>query len=401
MAATTGVRRLVADPSLGVQDMMRVLKEFLGSEPTFDLLELVSCPGHQTFSWKTSPNPSWMSKVSRLVTLFLGVAKNGVLPSQKLKTGILKLCASMRINCSRKHDHDFSDICDQRIRIVMAQFRTVKRDAQEYQRLMKKATPEEKETIDKCLAILQFEEESCGNHQTSLALVPFMGSSTKPGDVSSAMGSSTEPGDVSAVSQDKGSIFQRILRKQDSSPSKTALPDKAASMYVESAEERRNMKATPATMPRTVRQGTMVVAGDESISEFGSPVPKKAAATKSKGKALPSHSSLSEDDMEVVKEVLAEKIPITHKRKKTQTDKKPAASPKVASKKKPAASPKAAANKSSFRHRKTSSAYHSAFNKAKHMGMSPNSCKAAGRSAASDVSLKIDTGILTEEMDHK
>ena len=138
-----------------------------------------------------------------------------------------------------------------------------------------------------------------------------MGSSTKPGGVSAAMGPSEKHGDVSAMSQDTGNIFQRILQKQDSSPSKVALQqappailDKAPSMYVESAEARRNMKATPATMPSTVRKGTMVVAGDESISEFGSPVPKKAAATKSKVKKLspqsphvvPGDSSLSENE---------------------------------------------------------------------------------------------------------
>lgn len=129
------------------------------------------------------------------------------------------------------------------------------------------------------------------------------------------MGPSEKHGDVSAMSEDTGNIFQRILKKQDSSPSKVALQqappailDKAPSMYVESAEARRNMKATPATMPSTVHKGTMVVAGDESISEFGSPVPKKAAATKSKVKKLspqsahvvPGDSSLSESDMDIV-----------------------------------------------------------------------------------------------------
>ena len=399
----------MADPNIGVQDVMRILKQFLGEEHTFDLLDLVSCPGHQTFSWKTSPNPSWMSKMSRLVTLFLGVAKNGVLPSAKLKTGILKLCASMKINCSRKHDNDFADCCDQRIRIVMAQYRTVKQQSAEYQRLMRKATPEEKEAIDRCLALLQFD----GDQETSLALVPYMGSSTKPGDVSAAMGSSAKPADVSAMKSDgKSNIFQRILQKKDSSPSKTvfqlqqappAVPDKAASMYLESAEDRRNMKATPATMP-----GAMVVAGDESISEFGSPVPKKAAATKPKMKkhaphVVPGDLDLSEDDLDIVNQVLAENIPVSSgsNKRKAAPFKKPSASPKAHSLKKPSASPKGSAKRSSFRHRKTSTAYHSAFKKAKNMGMSPNSCKAAGRSAAQDVSLKIDTGILTEEMEHK
>ena len=49
MAATTSVRRLVADPSLGVQDMMRILKQFVGEEQSFDLLDLVSCPGPPNF----------------------------------------------------------------------------------------------------------------------------------------------------------------------------------------------------------------------------------------------------------------------------------------------------------------------------------------------------------------
>ena len=91
--------------------------------------------------------------MSRLVTLFLGVAKNGVLPSAKLKTGILKLCASMKINCHTKHDNDFADCCDQRIRILMAHYRGVKQQTAEYQMLMRKATPEEKETIDRCLGV--------------------------------------------------------------------------------------------------------------------------------------------------------------------------------------------------------------------------------------------------------
>ena len=72
---------------------------------------------------------------------------------------------------------------------------------------------------------------------------------------------------------------------------------------------------------------------------------------------------------------------------KASTEKKLSASPKASSEKHAADSPKGAAKKSSFRQRKTSAAYHSAFKKAKHMGMSPNSCNAAGRSASQDVSL--------------
>lgn len=53
--------------------------------------------------------------------------------------------------------------------------------------------------------------------------------------------------------------------------------------------------------------------------------------------------------------------------------------------------------KSSFRHRKTSTAYHHAKNMALKSGYSPNSAKAQGRAASGQVSLQIDSGVLKEE----
>ena len=55
--------------------------------------------------------------------------------------------------------------------------------------------------------------------------------------------------------------------------------------------------------------------------------------------------------------------------------------------------------KSSFRHRQTSTAYHSARLRAKHQGYSPESCKRLGRTAAQKVAADINSGLLTEPVD--
>ena len=59
----------------------------------------------------------------------------------------------------------------------------------------------------------------------------------------------------------------------------------------------------------------------------------------------------------------------------------------------------AAKRKSSFRHRQTSTAYHSARLRAKHQGYSPESCKRLGRTAAQKVASEITSGVLAEPQD--
>lgn len=78
--------------------------------------------------------------------------------------------------------------------------------------------------------------------------------------------------------------------------------------------------------------------------------------------------------------------------RKKKTKAKGKAKPKQSAKAKP--SPKAM--KSTFRHRKTSSAYHSAKTAAKNAGYSPRSQKAKAKAASQKVAAQIDQGILKE-----
>ena len=125
MSMSTG-KRLVADPLMSIGDIMKAFQNFLDTENDLDLLEKVSCPGHVQWSWKTAPHPAWMFKVHGLVLHLVKVAPNLVLQSSKVKSSVQKLCSWKRINRSRYVDCDFSDHIDQRLRIVLAQFRLLK-----------------------------------------------------------------------------------------------------------------------------------------------------------------------------------------------------------------------------------------------------------------------------------
>ena len=141
------VKREIANPDIGIGELMKELQTFVVSSNNFDLMELVAYPGHGAFSWKTSPHAGWMMQMHRLVAKFLQVAPNGVLPSAKLKLAILRLCDYMKVNHTKSCHADFADKVDVRIRIVLAQYRKIKGSPYEYQRLMKKATPVEKKQL--------------------------------------------------------------------------------------------------------------------------------------------------------------------------------------------------------------------------------------------------------------
>jgi hypothetical protein len=140
----------------------------------------------------------------------LGVAANGVLPAAKVKQALMKLSESMKINQTKSSTADFADKVDQRIRIVMAQYRQVKTNPYEYQRLMKKATPEEKAAIDKVLNNMFVEAPATKSpavaSSSELAMVPFGASASKEAGPQEVV--------VAPSTSSKTGIFSRILARQ-------------------------------------------------------------------------------------------------------------------------------------------------------------------------------------------
>lgn len=130
---------------------------------------------------------------------------------------------------------------------------------------------------------------------------------------------------------------------------------------------------------------------------------------KGKGKAFPADFGLDEEDENILEECLGQQISMekqkqvrrTKKKTKTSASKKKPAKKKSLEEKKTEKVKDQQGNKqkSSFRHRQTSTAYHSARLRAKHQGYSPESCKRLGRTAAQKVAADINSGLLTEPVD--
>ena len=60
-------KRLVADPSLIIMDIQKVILSHFNVCKDFDLFSVLDCLGHQKWNWKTAPNVAWMSKTAEFV----------------------------------------------------------------------------------------------------------------------------------------------------------------------------------------------------------------------------------------------------------------------------------------------------------------------------------------------
>ena len=191
----------MADPSLGVSDLMKVLRAEMAVTKSWDLwAKLAHSNGpHAQFSWKTAPNPTWMAQTADLMYRFVAIAPNGILHSSKLKQAVLKLQQEKKINFSKYHEETFADKCDYRIRCLLNQFCMLKQKNEEYSRCMRKCSEAEQQAIDQVLDLMDVEVEE-------VAVVPPPAEPTKTKPVASESAA--------------GGIFGRILAKQDSDENK-------------------------------------------------------------------------------------------------------------------------------------------------------------------------------------
>ena len=163
MLLASAIRRQVADPSLGVSDLMKVVRSEMATCQSWDLWKLLEHPGGRSapWSWKTAPVPAWMEKTASFMERFVALAPNGVLQGAKLRQAILKLGHERKINYTRWNEDDFSDKCDLVIRVLLSHFRLLKQKKEDYQRCMRKATEAEQLAIDQVLGKMNLE---CGEH---------------------------------------------------------------------------------------------------------------------------------------------------------------------------------------------------------------------------------------------
>ena len=442
MSMSTG-KRLVADPLMSIGDIMKAFQNFLDTENDLDLLEKVSCPGHVQWSWKTAPHPAWMFKVHGLVLHLVKVAPNLVLQSSKVKSSVQKLCSWKRINRSRYVDCDFSDHIDQRLRIVLAQFRLSKQKSEEYHKAMRKATPEERVAVDEVLSHMVLEHPPTTATNAECSIVPYR--QHAPAPKSNASGSSSL---ALVCASPRRNMYKRVLAKQDSSPlevrkspvgkftknfaqsyannrsssgSGLFVPPEDTSGSATSSPPKRKKKkkskkecdssesgaaATPEQKKRTQSVAAATPKQKKSTESVAAATPKQKKQTKAVSSP---ELDLGEEEQQILKDALTAEIPREKPRTSRRTKKKaPQEKKKKEETKKKASSglggkkggkkdeEEEPVRKSSWRKRKTSSAYHAAMKQAAREGKSPATCKTLARAAHAKMASDIDSGAVKE-----
>ena len=225
--------RLVADPSVGVADLEGVLTTFLDEvvkQGKIELLDFALRPSG--INWKSACSPPWLVRLSPLLKLYIGVARNGVLPTKKHKQAIESVTNARGLNKSRKCLADFVDLIDDSIRCALSHLRGLlcpETKARAFRRMDRM----QQETIQGLLDLLSpsagdgvqgdgLEEGpvEVGASGSSQALVPAKETRLPERSAStSSFGSFGSFGPAPNDSVDPGMIFQRILDQKNSDES--------------------------------------------------------------------------------------------------------------------------------------------------------------------------------------
>ena len=378
--------RLAPDPAVGIRDIMNVFLDQYRDDKDFDVYGTVDPPAGVRWNWKTSPCCKWISQMKSLLLGFLKLAPNGVLASTKVRGACSKLCQEKeykkhRFNKTKLHDFDFCDQVDQKLRIVLSQVRELKKSSDEYARAMKKATPGEKANIDEILSHLRV--QAGWELQIAVYEAPTRDAAAAASHASSSKGPSEE---------EPKSIFQRILQKRVSSPSKISETPEIV---------KRGLKRQNAFMqPALQRQRAFCVAPEESTgSEPATPMKPKRV----KSEKLPGSSSrfsvlgLDEEDQDLMADSFEKGVSAKDMAKKSKPKSKAEAAASTSAKAKAKSSPRQGVYKSSWRRRVKDASYHKAKVQALREGLSPKAACLKAREASRKTAAEIDAGVLKEE----
>ena len=353
--------RLAADPSVGVADVVRALQEALEEEGSRDLLRLLH---HKyQFTWKSAPDAEWLGGdfVSKLYKKLFQIHVNGVMQGKRVKTALLKLQTEKgRLNFTKLHDSDWADKVDEVLRIGAAMYRDMKKDSLKYSRCTKKASPQEKQHLDDVLSFLQLgQEEELPEVVPEVAAKSYKGLEEKLPEV--------------------GLVFTKVLQKKSSEPESPQLA-------------RVTEKAANTSLDLVPASSSAVPASSSATPKGERPVLKRQMA----------QLQLEEDEEKELLVWMSEKVPETKNKKRSKKNtggkqvaqgKKDNVKAKVKAKvKEPFKQQSFGQHKCSFKHRKTSTAYHSAQKLALRQGASKEEAKEAGKKAMQEMAQKIDSG---------
>lgn len=280
------------------------------------------------------------------------------------------------------NDASFFDHMDQMLRIGASQFRALKLSQVDYMRFARKSTQKEKEDVDEVLDMIVLDEDSLPPTQIAKQpTTPVASSSSKKIEESPTQ-------DLFDIGTDFFKKFQSPEKKEETSCTDMVL-----------------YQGSQPTLKRGFAKSNLDFDGDEN-QEAKRPLLRRQLAKSS--------FDLDTQNLQTLALALETKTnhmettpkkPCTPRKKAKAKSKVKAAGSskggvdehKSKGKAKPKSKPKGSTPyKTTFRHRKTSSAYHSAKHDALKAGISPKSAKIKGKEASAKVARQIDMGVLKE-----
>ena len=211
--------RVVADPSIGVSDLEQVLTTFLDEHDVggkkANLFEYLRPP--TGCHWKSSPNPGYLARISKLLMHYCQLAPNGVLPAKKHKQAIQAVDCQRSLNQTKKSPEDFSDMLDDWVRMSLSHCRSLRSCETAKARCFRRADTAQVAALEEVLNLLTgVEEVTASTGSGSPGHGVLVAAATPTSSPPSRHPSTTDlDAEIAGPSIDPAAIFQKVLAKCD------------------------------------------------------------------------------------------------------------------------------------------------------------------------------------------
>ena len=201
--------RLVADPSIGVADLMEPLRQLITDRDDKNVFKMVMPPAGVT--GKTATPVAWLCNLASLFKAYARIAPNSIISSKRHKQAITRLEETEKINYTKKPIGDVVDILDDTLRMGLAHLRQLKQSSDCKERAFRRADQDQKRVLDEILDILNVSPEPETQQLALVAKTPTPKRDISPPPVSSGPSMSSRPTKEEAQILNYEGIFDHVL----------------------------------------------------------------------------------------------------------------------------------------------------------------------------------------------
>ena len=204
--------RLVADPSIGVSDLMSPLQKLIEARDDRNVFKLVQAPPN--VSWKSGTPVQWLCNLAPLWISYVKIAPNTIISGKRHKQALVRLDETEKINYTKKPINDLVDILDDTIRMGLSHLRQLKQFPDAKERAFRKADSQQQELLEEVLDLITIKPEV----ETQLAIcdntVSPPPAPRSPPLVNSGPSSGSRPALTLNLKLNYESIFDEVLTSE-------------------------------------------------------------------------------------------------------------------------------------------------------------------------------------------